>query len=117
MLVEEEDVFTVAGFEEQGIVPLTTEELEALTVGKTLTTRNLVTGQEASVHYGADGTRTIFFDPHRVIRSLYEIKDGKRIEQTALGVEITVTIYKVGDRYIAARPDQAGYANFEILPQ
>ena len=78
------------------IAPLTTEELETLTVGKTLTTRNLVTGQEASVHYGADRTRTIFFDPHRVVRSPYEIKDGKRIEQTALGVEITVTVYKVG---------------------
>ena len=56
-------------------------------------------------------------DPHRVVRSPYEIKDGKRIEQTALGVEITVTVYKVGDRYIAARADQGGYANFEIIPQ
>ncbi len=117
MKVEQEDGFTVAGFEAQGIAPLSTEELEALTVGKTLTTRNLVTGQEASVHYGADGTRTIFFDPHRVIRSPYEIKDGMRIEQTAQGIEIIVKVYKVGDRYIAARADQAGYANFEILPE
>ena len=117
MKAEEEDVLTVAGFEAQGIAPLSTEELEELTVGRTLTTRNLVTGQEAPVHYGADGTRTIFFDPHRVIRSPYEIKDGLRTEQTAQGIEITVKVYKVGDRYIAARADQAGYANFEILPE
>ena len=56
-----------------------------LTAGKTLTTRNLVTGQGASVHYGEDGTRTVFFGPHHVIRSPYEIRDGIRIEQTAQG--------------------------------
>ena len=114
---EAEDVFTVAGFEDQGIAPLSTEELEALTVGKTLTTRNLVTGQEASVHYAEDGIRTIFFGPHHVVRSPYEIKDGVRIEQTAKGVQIMAKVYKVGERYIAARADQAGYANFEIFPE
>jgi hypothetical protein len=113
----EEEVFTVTRLEAQGIAPLTTEELEELTVGKTLTTRHLVTGQEASVHYAVDGIRTIFFGPHQVVRSPYEIKDGMRIEQTAQGIEITVKIYKVGDRYIATRADQGGFANFEILPE
>ncbi len=115
--VDGDDVFTVARFEEQGIVPLTTEELNDLTVGKTLSTRNLVTGQEASVHYGEDGIRTVFFGPHHVIRSPYEITDGMRIEQTVQGVEISVKIYRVGDRYIAARADQAGYANYEVIPE
>jgi hypothetical protein len=115
--VEAKEVFTVAGLEAQGITPLSTEELEALTVGKTVTTRHLVTGQEASVHYAVDGVRTIFFGPHHVVRSSYEIKDGMRIEQTAQGIQIMVKVYKVGERYIAARADQAGYANFEILPE
>ncbi len=74
------------------------------------------TGQEASVHYGEDGIRTVFFSPERVIRSPYEIKDGMRTEQTVAGVEISVRIYKVSDRYIAARTDQAGHANFEVIP-
>jgi hypothetical protein len=26
-------------------------------------------------------------------------------------------VYKVGERYIAARADQAGYANFEVFPE
>ena len=67
------------------------------------------------MNYGADGTRTIFFGPHNVVRSPYEIKDGMRIEQTAQGIQIMVKVYKVGERYIAARADQAGYANFEIV--
>ncbi len=113
----ETDLFTVGVFEEQGIAPLSTEDLQELTVGRTLRTRNLVTGEEASVHYGEDGERTVFFDPHRVIRSPYEIKDGQRIEQTAQGADIVVTIYKSGDRYIAARGDQAGYCNFEIFSE
>ena len=49
----------LAGFEEQGIAILSTEELEALTVGKTLTIRNLVKDQDASLHYWANGTHTI----------------------------------------------------------
>jgi len=113
----EKDLFTVAGFEEQGIAPLSTKELQELTVGKTILTRNLVTGEEASVHYGEDGERTVFFDPHRVIRSPYEIKDGMRLEQTVQGLDIQVTVYTVGERYIAARGDQAGYANFEIFAE
>ncbi len=69
------------------------------------------------MHYGEDGERTVFFDPHRVIRSPYEIRDGQRIEQTLQGVDIVVTVYKTGDRYIAARGDQAGYCNFEIFSE
>lgn len=57
--VAEEEVFTVIGLKAQGIIPLTTEELVELTVGKTLTTRNLVIVQEAKVHYGEDVIRTI----------------------------------------------------------
>lgn len=62
-----------------------------------------------------DGEHTVCFDPHRVIHSPYEIKDGKRIEQTVQGVDIIVTIYKTGYRYIGARGARAGYCNFEIF--
>jgi hypothetical protein len=45
----------------------------------------------------------------------YSIKDGK-IQTELVGTPIDITVYKVGDRYLAARSNEFGYANYEIIP-
>ena len=45
----------------------------------------------------------------------YYINNGKII--TALvGTPIEMTVYKVGDKYVGARSNEFGYANYEIIP-
>ena len=43
----------------------------------------------------------------------YEIRGGK-IVTTLAGTPFEVTLYKLGDKYIAARSNEFGYANYEI---
>jgi hypothetical protein len=43
----------------------------------------------------------------------YEIKDGQVI--TTIGeTPFAVTVYKLGDKYMAARSNEFGYANYEV---
>ncbi len=47
--------------------------------------------------------------------SAYSIHDGKLttwLQQTPFDV----TVYKLGDRYLGARSNEFGYANYEIIP-
>ena len=57
----------------------------------------------SAIHGGAYG-----------VSAKYEIKDG-RIITTLNGVPFNVTLYKVGDKYVAARGNEFGYANYEVL--
>jgi hypothetical protein len=43
----------------------------------------------------------------------YEIRNG-RVVTTLLGTPFEVTVYKVGDRYVASRSNEFGYANYEL---
>ncbi len=43
----------------------------------------------------------------------YEISDG-RIVTTIGGTPFDVAVYKVGDKYVAARSNEFGYANYEV---
>ena len=43
----------------------------------------------------------------------YEIRDGHLVAQLA-GTPFEVTVYKLGDRYVASRGNEFGYANYEI---
>jgi hypothetical protein len=43
----------------------------------------------------------------------HPIRDG-RVITTLLGVPFDVAIYKLGDKYIAARSNEFNYANYEI---
>ena len=45
----------------------------------------------------------------------YNIANG-RIVTDLVGAPIEIRVYKVGDRYIAARSNEFGYANYEIIP-
>jgi hypothetical protein len=46
----------------------------------------------------------------------YSIANGKILTDLA-GTPIETTVYKVGDKYVAARSNEFGYANYEIIPE
>jgi len=45
----------------------------------------------------------------------YTIVNGKIVTEL-VGTPIETTVYKVGDKYLAARSDEFGYANYEVVP-
>jgi uncharacterized protein DUF3604 len=45
----------------------------------------------------------------------YNIKNGK-IVTALVGTPIEITVYKLGDKYMAARNNEFGYANYQIIP-
>jgi hypothetical protein len=45
----------------------------------------------------------------------YNIANGK-IVTDLVGTPIEIAVYKVGDKYLAARGNEFGYANYEIIP-
>jgi hypothetical protein len=45
----------------------------------------------------------------------YYINNGK-IVTTQVGTPIEITVYKTGNKYVAARSNEFGYANYEIIP-
>ena len=45
----------------------------------------------------------------------YYINNGK-IVTALVGTPIEITVYKVGDKYVGARSNEFGYANYEIVP-
>jgi Protein of unknown function (DUF3604) len=120
---------TVAELKSKGAKALGDAELKALAVDKTLKVRNTVTGQQFDILYGSDGQRTITSvdgkqtSPGEVLTVIhggktgvsakYEIKDGKIIT-TLDEVPVEVAVYKTGDKYVAARSNEFGFANYEV---
>src|SRR6266487_3775463 len=45
----------------------------------------------------------------------YYLKNGK-IVTALVGTPIEITVYKVADKYLGARSNEFGYANYEIIP-
>ncbi len=45
----------------------------------------------------------------------YNIANGKIVTEL-VGTPIEIAVYKTGDRYLAARSDEFGYANYEVIP-
>jgi len=54
-----EGTYTVAQLADRGIHPMTDDEIRAVTVSRTVRSVNLITGFEATLHYGADGNRSL----------------------------------------------------------
>ena len=120
---------TVAQLKQRGATPLNDEQLKQLLVGKKFKVRNTVTGQYFDILYGKDGRRLILSvdgkqpdagelgdvmnagalgDPAQ-----YEIV-GSQVVTTVHMTPFAVTVYKVSDKYIAARDNEFGYANYEF---
>ncbi len=119
---------TVADLKQKGTAPLNDMQLRQLVLGKTLTVRNTVTNERIEISYGVDGRRLILSvngnppDPAEfgdVLHSSglgsaqYEIRDS-RIVTIIDGTPFEVTVYPVGDKYVAVRSDEFGNANYEL---
>jgi hypothetical protein len=120
---------TVADLKSKGATALGDAELKALAVDKILKVRNTVTGQQFEIAYGSDGRRVISSvdgavpAPQEVLNAVhggqfgvaakYEIKDG-HIITTVSGAPFEVAVYKTGDKYLAARSNEFGFANYEV---
>ena len=120
---------TVAELQSKGATALDDAQLTALIVGKTVTVRNRVTGDRFEILYGKDGRRIITSvngkqpEPGEVwdvehggalgSPAEYEISGG-RLVTTLDMTPFAVTVYKLGDKYVAARSNEFGYANYEV---
>jgi hypothetical protein len=49
------------------------------------------------------------------ISRTYNIQNGKIVTEL-VGTPIEIAVYKLGDKYLAARSNEFGYANYEIIP-
>jgi len=119
----------VADLKGKGATALDDAQLKDLIVGKTLDVRNTVTGQRFEIIYGADGKRVITSRdgkpsaPGDLIATSelgmsgesasYEIRNG-RVVTIIGGTPFDVMLYKDGDKYVAARSNEFGYANYEV---
>jgi hypothetical protein len=120
---------TVAELQSKGAVALDDAQLTALIVGKTVTIRNRVTGDRFDILYGKDGRRIITSvngkqpEPGEIwdvehggamgSPAEYEISGG-RLVTTLDMTPFAVTVYKLGEKYVAARSNEFGYANYEV---
>lgn len=116
---------TVIELKQKGAVALDDAQLRELIVGKTLRIVNTVTGQRFEILYGSDGRRLVTAvdgktpDPEVMgelshgAQAEYEIRDGHLITEIA-GTPFEVSVYKLGDKYIASRSNEFGFANYEV---
>ncbi|PZM14388.1 DUF3604 domain-containing protein [Rhizobium tubonense] len=120
---------TVADLASAGSKELTDDQLKQLVVGKTLKVRNSVTGQTFDVLFGTDGKRIVTEsnggapkadDILQIMHpstsgsaAAYVIREG-HIVTTIDGTDFELTVYNSGNRYIAARSNEFGYANYEV---
>lgn len=120
---------TVAELQSKGATALDDAQLRALIVGKTVTVRNRVTGDRYEILYGKDGRRLVISVDGKQPKpgevwdvtgasalgspAPYEISGG-RIVTTLEMTPFDVSVYKLGGKYVAARSNEFGYANYEV---
>jgi Protein of unknown function (DUF3604) len=121
---------TVADLKGNGAVALDDAALKKLVVGKYIWVVNNVTGEKFKVVYDRSGQSITYHigtnvpQPSEVgdlaqsgylgASTAYSIKDGKIVTELA-GTPFEVAVYKQGDKYLGARSNEFGYANYEII--
>ncbi|HXK21326.1 MAG TPA: DUF3604 domain-containing protein, partial [Myxococcota bacterium] len=122
---------TVTELKKKGGAALNDAQLKALVVGKAFWLQNDVTGEQFSQNFTPEG-QTITFrvgansvmpsswgnaegDGYRGETSSYKIEGGKLVTMVSQQ-PYALTFYKLGDAYYAARSDEFGYANYQIIP-
>lgn len=116
---------TVAELKQKGALTLDDAQLRDLIVGKTVRVHNTVTGQRFEILYGGDGRRLVTGvdgktpDPEVMgelshgAQVAYQIHDGHLVTEIA-GTPFEVSVFKLGDKYIASRGNEFGFANYEV---
>ena len=123
---------TVADLAKKGATALSDAQLKALVVGKAFWLRNNVTqdqffqsftaeGQTTVLRVGADTTMPSGFgsverDGYQGTTNPYKIEGGKLIASVSQH-PYAFTFYKLGDTTYAARSNEFGFANYEIVPE
>jgi Protein of unknown function (DUF3604) len=123
---------TVADLKKKDAAALSDAQLKALIVGKAHWLRNNVTGEQFWQSFTAEGQTTLFRigtdasvpsgygnverDGYQGTTSPYKIEDGKLITFVSQD-PYAFTFYKLGNIYYAARSNEFGYANYEIVPE
>ena len=121
---------TVADLKKQGATPLTNAQLKELIVGKAFWLRNNVTGEQFSQNFTEEGQMIVFRvganadmpsgfgnvarDGSQGRTSSYRIEGDKLITLVSQD-PYAWTFHKLGDTYYAARSNEFGYANYEII--
>ncbi len=120
---------TVVDLQSKGATALDNAQLTAFLVGKTVRVLNRATGDRFEILYGKDGRRIVTSvngtppAPGEVwdvehggemgSPAQYEITGGRLV--TTLGTTpFDVVVYKLGDKYVAARKNEFGFANYEV---
>ena len=122
---------TVTELQKKGAAPLGDAQLKALIVGKAFWVRNNVTGDQFSQNFTTEGHMIVFRigktavvpsgfgnvegDGYKGTTIPYKIEGGKLITLVSQD-PYAFTFYKLGDTYYAARSNEFGYANYEIIP-
>jgi hypothetical protein len=121
---------TVAELKKKGSNALNDAQLKALVVGKAFWLRNNVTGEQFSQNFTAEGQTIVFRvgtnaampsafgnvvrDGYEATTYAYRIEGGKLVIPVAQE-PYSFTFYKSGDSTYAARSNEFGYANYEIV--
>jgi Protein of unknown function (DUF3604) len=122
---------TVTELKKKGAAALSDAQLKALIVGKAFWVRNNVTGDQFSQNFTTEGQTIVFRigtnaavpsgfgnvegDGYKGRTTPYKIEGGKLITLVSQD-PYAFTFYKLGDTYYAARSNEFGYANYEIIP-
>ena len=122
---------TVDDLKKKGAAALNEAQLKALIVGKAHWLRNNVTGEQFWQSFTAEGQTTLFRigsdaampsgygnvarDGYQGTTIPYKIEGGKLV--TFMSQDpYALTFYKLGDTYYAARGNEFGFVNYEIIP-
>ena len=121
---------TVADLRSKGATPLSEEQLKALVVGKAFWMRNNVIGEQFFQAFTAEGQMNVFRvganevvpshfgnvgrDGYQGTTSAYKIEGDKLIVLVSQD-PYDFAFYKLGSTYYAARNNEFGYANYEII--
>lgn len=122
---------TVAELRHKDAKVLSHEQLRELVIGKAFWLRNNVTGEQFFLPFTAEGETIVYrVGANAILPSAYGnvVRDGYqgttgayKIEGGKLVIPVSqepyaFTFYKVGDTHYAARDNEFGYANYEIIP-
>ena len=122
---------TVADLKKKGATALSDADLKTLIVGKGHWLRNNVTGEQFWQSFTAEGQTNLFRigtdatmpsgfgnverDGYQGTTRPYKIEGGKLVTFVSQD-PYALTFYKLGDTYYAARSNEFGFANYEIIP-
>jgi hypothetical protein len=121
---------TVGELRKEGAVALDDTQLKKLIVGKSIWMRNGVTGEQSEFFADNAGQCVVYHinsdlpQPSDIgnlalsgylgTSTAYLIRDGRMVTSLA-GTPFEFTLYKIGNKYIAARTNEFGYANYEVI--